>query len=420
MKKDDSCDLFLYICRFWDTEKMKTLLDHWFNIDSQDKTGWMTALIIASMNWHKNLVEMLLEHWANTNIQNKDWWTALMMASHEWHKEIVKILLNHKIDVNIQNKDWMTALMRASKEWHKEIVKILLSYWVNIDKRQKNWFTAIMIAGSRHKEIVKMLWEASFLWRPISYNNKKDQKANTLIINDGTSLYRDITLYQNKVYSYSHSPDYYSQYSSIYEYKMDDWFIIYQRLLEDRIKEDWDKEYYDVKDWIVLEKDIIERYNKDKISIGSMLKEPDEEIQRLKNECQWHKIMSYEYKQKYFILSKHPEVISGQELIKYFRKELERIKLWLLKVRELCNKHNFKLEFYSEHSLGLLINHDGSKFYDFLFLNEKDKTTEQKNDFNTEFTSLLQQLNCEKYEMEWSEDIIETLNWYLDDKWKSE
>ena len=52
-----------------------------------------------------------------------------MLASYGWHKEIVELLLQHWADVNIQDKKWKIALTISNEEWHKEIVELLLNYW---------------------------------------------------------------------------------------------------------------------------------------------------------------------------------------------------------------------------------------------------------------------------------------------------
>ncbi len=65
----------------------------------------------------------------NIDINQKDkeyGWTALMLASLNGHEEIVKMLLaKDNIEINQTNKKGETALMWASRKGNLEIVKML-------------------------------------------------------------------------------------------------------------------------------------------------------------------------------------------------------------------------------------------------------------------------------------------------------
>jgi ankyrin repeat protein len=78
-------------------------------------------------------VEMLLR---NENLvvnqQTNEGMTALMWASFNGHKEVVQILLEHtSINVNHQNNNGLTALAGAYENKYYEIVKLLLDIDVN-------------------------------------------------------------------------------------------------------------------------------------------------------------------------------------------------------------------------------------------------------------------------------------------------
>jgi ankyrin repeat protein len=61
------------------------------------------ALITASINGHKEIVQMLLQDKnIQINQQDEDGKTALILASMKGHKEIVQILLrDENIDINL-------------------------------------------------------------------------------------------------------------------------------------------------------------------------------------------------------------------------------------------------------------------------------------------------------------------------------
>ncbi|HIO71072.1 MAG TPA: ankyrin repeat domain-containing protein, partial [Campylobacterales bacterium] len=73
-------------------------------------------------------------HRADVNLQDKEDVTALMYASQNGHKEIVQLLVDNKADVNLRtnNSDTLpaelrnkTALQIAELQGHQQIVQIL-------------------------------------------------------------------------------------------------------------------------------------------------------------------------------------------------------------------------------------------------------------------------------------------------------
>ena len=117
-----------------------------------------TALIIASKNGHKGIVQILLDKKANKNVINFEGNTALIFASKNGHKEIVKMLLDKEADKNVKNYKGNTALIFASKNGHKEIVKMLLDKKADKNVKNVDGDTALIFASKNgHGEIVKML-----------------------------------------------------------------------------------------------------------------------------------------------------------------------------------------------------------------------------------------------------------------------
>ena len=246
------------------------------------------------------------------------------------------------------------------------------------------------------EEVKKLIQEsANFLWKSLDFNDEEwaeDEENNTLILQDDENWYSDIEIYKNKIYSNSHPADYLSDFNRIYEYKIE-WSDVYQRLLEARVEHAGDKEYYNVKDWIVLESEIIER-EKSLLKYAKFF--DDEKLKELKKECKWHKITFWEI--KCFILSKHPEIVSKEDFKKYVRSELERIKMCLLKVKELFAEYKVTLEYDTEN-----------KIYSWKFNKEDDKFIK----LDQALVQLWKQIKCERYEIEKSEETISILNWYL-------
>ena len=169
-----------------------------------------TALMGAALDGHKEIVELLLNAGADSNIVDasemnncelsivgktfKNGTTALMLATkgrnrinNAGDKEIVELLLNAGADPNIQDFHGNTALLLAAKHGHKEIVELLLNkgakpnikqftqYMVTF--RSQNDSTALMEAAQNgHKEIVELLLDAK------ADPNIQDQYGNTALI----------------------------------------------------------------------------------------------------------------------------------------------------------------------------------------------------------------------------------------------
>jgi len=159
----------------WDgeTETVVMLLEKGTDVNDADIDG-MTALMMASENGHKDVVEILLkEEGINVNLWNNEGETALILASEYGHTEIVKMLLNAGAHVNMveendenmmdmdedEDQDAKTALMMASEFGHTEIVKILLKAGADVNAVANDGYdTAFNLANKRgHDNIVELL-----------------------------------------------------------------------------------------------------------------------------------------------------------------------------------------------------------------------------------------------------------------------
>ena len=149
-------------------EDLKSLLDKNPNTDlnfifynDDSFTALIYATIYAAKYKDTKILELLLEHGADVNIQNKHGDTALIEASYNGHIETTKLLLEYKADPNLKDKDERTALMEASAKGHEEITKLLLQHGANLNiQDKKNGRTALMEASYRGNiPIIKLLLE---------------------------------------------------------------------------------------------------------------------------------------------------------------------------------------------------------------------------------------------------------------------
>ena len=98
----------------------------------QNDKGW-TALMLATVNSSERIVEILLKHNANVNIQCRKGHTALILASkYSSTDKIVELLLKNGADITIRDSRKCTALMyatnKSSEEKNFKMINLILSY----------------------------------------------------------------------------------------------------------------------------------------------------------------------------------------------------------------------------------------------------------------------------------------------------
>ncbi len=128
-------EMFLWVVRYVNkitkenqVEIIEYLIEKGADIYSKSKYGGWTALILASQNGHKDIIQFLLSDagGADINAQNNYGYTALIVASRYGHKDIVKLLLQGGANINAKDNIGYTALKWASMIGHEDIVKLLL------------------------------------------------------------------------------------------------------------------------------------------------------------------------------------------------------------------------------------------------------------------------------------------------------
>jgi hypothetical protein len=159
----------MYVIRYGMTNIVRLLLDIGAETDLQDQYG-KTALMWASIDGHTDIVKLLLDKGVKPNIQERYGFTALMYASESGHENTVKLLLENGADPTLKNEDGDTALHWVSTIWNMgekdttvggsriNIIKLLLDNGADVNIQDDEGKTALINAerSLMHAERKKM------------------------------------------------------------------------------------------------------------------------------------------------------------------------------------------------------------------------------------------------------------------------
>jgi len=133
-------------------------IDNGFDVNIPDEEG-RTTLMFAAYNGNILVLKKLLEKKASVNLQDVRGRTALMMASSGPYPDAVKLLLDHFADPDITDKEeHFTALMFAAAEGQLEVVRVLLSHKADPALKDIDGDDAFTFAlNNGHNEVAALL-----------------------------------------------------------------------------------------------------------------------------------------------------------------------------------------------------------------------------------------------------------------------
>lgn len=176
-----------------------------------------------------------------------------------------------------------------------------------------------------------------------------------LITVDGTDNTEDLEIFPEtkKIYISSSGKDIPASSDLTYQYRISvDPVEVYVRVLESSDNGEFTNfiDQYSIKDGVVLGSELIRR-NKDSLGKNYFEGGTLELIANLEKAVEWHKLpMSGSSHLVFFILSKHPEIISEEEYRKFLRQTDERIRNGLLKVENFLKKDSAGLQVFIRNS----------------------------------------------------------------------
>jgi ankyrin repeat protein len=131
------------------------------NINAQKSDG-VTALYLAALNGHYDLVKALIDQGGDVSIGANDGWTPLMLAAEKGHLTTVQALLGAPdIDIDAQKLDGATALIVAAANGKNDLVKALIDKGGDVNIRAHDgWPPLIFAAEKGHLTTVQALLSA--------------------------------------------------------------------------------------------------------------------------------------------------------------------------------------------------------------------------------------------------------------------
>ncbi|CAI8021202.1 Putative ankyrin repeat protein MM_0045, partial [Geodia barretti] len=185
-------------------EKVMSLIDAGVNVNVFDLYGHgESALIVAAREGRTEVVSLLLEAGANTDLQDIKYglgYSALMMAAREGRTEVVSLLLETGANTDLQNMYGDSALMMAARMGRTAVVSLLIEVGANADLQNKYGDSALTIAVmGGWTEVVSLLLEVG---ANADLQNKYGDSALTIAVRGGwtevVSLLVSLDRQQNK------------------------------------------------------------------------------------------------------------------------------------------------------------------------------------------------------------------------------
>ena len=135
MLNNDRGENALMLATEWNrVECAKLLLEHGINPDAKNlRKGGKTALHIACILGHAEIVKLLADNKANVNIQQTEGLTPLMCAVLRNRDLCVRHLLDAKADGNLADHEAITPAIMGCSKGSTECLKLLLEAGVDIN-----------------------------------------------------------------------------------------------------------------------------------------------------------------------------------------------------------------------------------------------------------------------------------------------
>lgn len=128
VKKYSSVNVSLTDCAFYgNLEAAIYCISNGADVNAKDEINGMAPLHWATMNFHRNIVELLLKNGADVNIKDKIGRTPIHYCTKHTSMHILDLLLEHGADINSRDNEYKTPLFLPAFYGDKETYDTLLS-----------------------------------------------------------------------------------------------------------------------------------------------------------------------------------------------------------------------------------------------------------------------------------------------------
>ncbi|XP_049314109.1 E3 ubiquitin-protein ligase mind-bomb isoform X1 [Bactrocera dorsalis] len=162
------------------TDVIQVLLRHNVDVEIEDKDG-DRAVHHAAFGDEPAVIEILSKAGADLNARNKRRQTALHIAVNKGHLNVVKTLLLLACHASLQDSEGDTPLHDAISKEHDEMLSLLLDYGADIKLTNNNGFNALHHAALKgNPSAMKILLTKTKTVRPWIVEEKKDDGYTAL------------------------------------------------------------------------------------------------------------------------------------------------------------------------------------------------------------------------------------------------
>jgi ankyrin repeat protein len=148
--------------------------------------------MLASLNGHVKIVQMLIKAKANVDAETERGNTALIWASYNGHVDIVKMLIKAGADVDAKTKDGgYTALMYAYRKRRIEIIYVLLEAGAKVTQSDRDAIMQLLPSLPSSDRVVLLHYINNPIEPPSSYTvamNDEDQRTRKYMVNECKDL----------------------------------------------------------------------------------------------------------------------------------------------------------------------------------------------------------------------------------------
>ena len=144
------------------TFTVRSLLDQGANANAKDDVLEVHALIMASFQGHRDVVQLLCDRGADVNTKDDEGLTALHTAVRRGNTAIVELLMKQGAIIEASTKELgLTPLMDAAIFGRESIALILLQAGTTVSRRNRKGGTALLLAvKNEHEGVAKILLDS--------------------------------------------------------------------------------------------------------------------------------------------------------------------------------------------------------------------------------------------------------------------